>query len=247
MQRPFDPGLRPLDFLRAAQSQLQVADFELLCVILWRCWFRRNRAVHGQLLLPAGEVLAWSSSFLAEYQVGGTRPPSTSSLTRSVSRWVPPPTGSFKLNVDASLAVHAGVIRLGLVIRDSLERVRAAGSVSVAALFSPILAEATAVLHGIRLAIDTGFSPLLVESDALGVINVLRTGSIPCSDLGLIISDIFQFCRCSIVFSCSFIPRIANRVADSLAKAAISSVEDRFWFEVCPFIVELLVQDDSPG
>ncbi|KAL5823689.1 hypothetical protein ACOSQ4_021589 [Xanthoceras sorbifolium] len=145
-----------------------------------------------------------------------------------VGKRVPPPTGSFKLNVDASLAVHAGVIGLGLVIRDSLERVRAAGSVSV-------------------LAIDTGFSPLLVESDALAVINVLRTGSVPCSDLGLIISDIFRFCRCSIVFSCSFIPGIANRVADSLAKAAISSVEDRFWFEVCPFIVELLVQDDSPG
>ncbi|KAL5782553.1 hypothetical protein ACOSP7_007582 [Xanthoceras sorbifolium] len=30
--------------------------FALLCVVLWRVWFRRNKAVHGQLLLPAGDV-----------------------------------------------------------------------------------------------------------------------------------------------------------------------------------------------
>ncbi|KAL5830504.1 hypothetical protein ACOSQ3_019972 [Xanthoceras sorbifolium] len=58
----------------------------LMCRIASECWFRRNRAVHGQLLLPVGEVLAWFSSFLAEYQAAGTRPPSTSSLTRSMSR-----------------------------------------------------------------------------------------------------------------------------------------------------------------
>ncbi|KAL5763406.1 hypothetical protein ACOSP7_019670 [Xanthoceras sorbifolium] len=42
--------------LEESQTQLQFAEFELLCVILWKCWFRRNRAVHRQLLLPAGEV-----------------------------------------------------------------------------------------------------------------------------------------------------------------------------------------------
>ncbi|KAL5822912.1 hypothetical protein ACOSQ3_020836 [Xanthoceras sorbifolium] len=185
-----------------------------------------NHAVHGQLLLPAGEVVAWVSSFLAEFQAAGTRPPQSSLLPRPFSLWSCPPAGSFTLNIDASIVVSAGMVGLGLAIRDEVGRIRVAGSVCVTVLYDPILAEATAVLHGIRLAIDSGFSPMLVESDALGVINVLKEGVIPCSNLDLIVSDIFQLCFCSSVLSFSFMPRYANKVTDALAK-----VEVQFFFD----------------
>ncbi|KAL5831728.1 hypothetical protein ACOSQ4_017082 [Xanthoceras sorbifolium] len=112
---------------------------------------------------------------------------------RILCLWSSPPAGSFKLNVDASVAVSAGIVGLGLAIRDDLGRMRAAGSIGITASLDPSLAKAMAVLHGIRLAIDSGFSPILVESDALGVINVLRDGVIPSSYLGLIVLDIFSF------------------------------------------------------
>ncbi|KAL5808299.1 hypothetical protein ACOSQ3_028990 [Xanthoceras sorbifolium] len=79
-----------------------------------------------------------------------------------------------------------------------------------------------AVLHGVRLSLHSGLSPLLVESNALGVINVLKEGSVPCSDLGLVVSDIFDICRSLSVFSFSFVPRYVNKVGDALAKAALS-------------------------
>ncbi|KAL5826472.1 hypothetical protein ACOSQ3_018323 [Xanthoceras sorbifolium] len=99
-----------------------------------------------------------------------------------------------------------------------------------------------AVLHGVRLALRLWLSPLLVESDALGVINVLKEGSVPCSDLSIIVSDIFDVCRSLSVFSFSFVPRCVNKVADALVKAALSFSSDRFWSESCPPLVELLVQ-----
>ncbi|KAL5782119.1 hypothetical protein ACOSP7_007148 [Xanthoceras sorbifolium] len=155
--------------------------------------------------------------------------------------------GPFKLNVDASVAVSAGVVGLGLAIRDDLGRMKDAGSVGITASLDPSLAEAMAVLHSIRLAIDSGFSHILVESDALDMINILRDGVIPSSDLGLIVLDIFQFCLCSSVISFSFVPRTTNKVANALAKGTVSFGSDCFWYNVCPPFVEILVQEDSPG
>ncbi|KAL5777327.1 hypothetical protein ACOSP7_010253 [Xanthoceras sorbifolium] len=132
-----------MDFLLAVKRRLQVEEFELFSVMAWRCWFRRNRVVHGQLLLPAGDVLAWSSSFLAEFQAAGTRPPTDGAPSRSVSRWSPPSAGTFKLNVNANLADHAGVVGLRLAIRDDIGRVRAARSIKFSTFFSSLLVEAT--------------------------------------------------------------------------------------------------------
>ncbi|KAL5832959.1 hypothetical protein ACOSQ3_016633 [Xanthoceras sorbifolium] len=45
---------------------LTVQRFELLCVVLWRIWFCRNRAIHGKLLIPAGDVVDWVADALAK-------------------------------------------------------------------------------------------------------------------------------------------------------------------------------------
>ncbi|KAL5760883.1 hypothetical protein ACOSQ2_019721 [Xanthoceras sorbifolium] len=57
-----------LDFLVTSKDKLEVFEFKLLCVVLWRVWFRRNRAIHGLLLLPAGEIVDWSCAFLFHFQ-----------------------------------------------------------------------------------------------------------------------------------------------------------------------------------
>ncbi|KAL5763193.1 hypothetical protein ACOSP7_019457 [Xanthoceras sorbifolium] len=61
------PEMPLIDLLGAAKDKMLVVDFELLYVFLYRVWFRRNRAIHGQLLIPAGEIADWSASFLQEY------------------------------------------------------------------------------------------------------------------------------------------------------------------------------------
>ncbi|KAL5854354.1 hypothetical protein ACOSQ4_004156 [Xanthoceras sorbifolium] len=124
--------------------------------------------------------------------------------------------------------------------KDSLGQVKAVGSLKLLAFYSPMLAEAVAILHGVQLAFDSGLSPLLVESDALGVINVLKGGVVPSSDLVLIISDIFHAYSRFIVLGFSFISRKGNMVVDVLAKGAISSFDNSVWIDCCPPLVDLL-------
>ncbi|KAL5767821.1 hypothetical protein ACOSQ2_014604 [Xanthoceras sorbifolium] len=129
---------------------------------------------------------------------------------------------------------------------DSFGHVRSAGSLKLSGFYSPVVAEAVAILHGVRLAFDSGLSLLLVESDALGVINVLKGSVVPSSDLGLIISDIFFVCNRFNVLGFPFIPRKGNMVANALAKGAISSDANVVWTHCCLPLVEVLVQTDFP-
>ncbi|KAL5779181.1 hypothetical protein ACOSQ2_009918 [Xanthoceras sorbifolium] len=125
--------------------------------------------------------------------------------------------------------------------------IMAARSVRVCAFYSPQVAEAVALLHGLRFAADSGLSHIHVESDAQGVIQLLQDRSIPSSDLGLVISDILSISVSLFVLSFNFVPRGANKVADALAKAALSLDSSCFWFGSCTPNVDKLAQDDYPG
>ncbi|KAL5766488.1 hypothetical protein ACOSP7_017105 [Xanthoceras sorbifolium] len=56
-----------LDRLGAAKDRLRIGEFDLLCVVFWRVWFRRNRVIHGQLLCPV-EIVDWVATFLQNFQ-----------------------------------------------------------------------------------------------------------------------------------------------------------------------------------
>ncbi|KAK1552005.1 hypothetical protein Q3G72_008744 [Acer saccharum] len=55
------------------------------------------------------------------------------------------------------------------------------------------LSEAVAILRGIELPVGKGLVPILVETDALCVVNLIGAGSTISSDVGLVIGDIMAF------------------------------------------------------
>ncbi|KAL5834011.1 hypothetical protein ACOSQ3_017685 [Xanthoceras sorbifolium] len=157
--------------------------------------------------------------------------------------WQPPAVGWFKLNVDASLKCSESLVGLGAVIRDSnglfmagLSRKRF-GSVSIE------VTEASAILNGFHLAIDSGFTHLLVESDALNVINFLIEKKPPNSEVGLVIVDILAICNSAMVFF-SFVPHCANSVAHELARNSFFIDDVSIWLEdVTPWLDQGLLSN----
>ncbi|KAL5823284.1 hypothetical protein ACOSQ4_021184 [Xanthoceras sorbifolium] len=96
------------------------------------------------------------------------------------------------------------------------------------------------------MGLDSGLTLVQVEYDALNVINILRNQFIPCSDLGLIVSDILQADCLLFIPSFSYISRSANKVVDALMKVALGYSFDVFWIDSCPPSMESLVQNDYP-
>ncbi|KAL5746292.1 hypothetical protein ACOSP7_027438 [Xanthoceras sorbifolium] len=95
------------------------------------------------------------------------------------------------------------------------------------------VAEAAAILHGVHLAIQSGYSYIVVESNSLNVISYLRLRSPPISEVGLIILDILSLCS-SIEVVFQFAPRGANSVVHCLAQFSFNVVDVVVWREVVP-------------
>ncbi|KAL5855441.1 hypothetical protein ACOSQ4_005243 [Xanthoceras sorbifolium] len=58
--------------------------------------------------------------------------------------------------------------------------------------FSPNIAEAIAILCGVQLAIEAGFSPFCYESDDASIVPLLSSRSNSCLDVGLVVDNILM-------------------------------------------------------
>ncbi|KAK0601310.1 hypothetical protein LWI29_023054 [Acer saccharum] len=96
-------------------------------------------------------------------------------------------------------------------------------SQSFQGVLQPQVAEAVAVLRGLRLALESGLYPALLESDALSVVKMINERVIPCADIGIVLHDILVELGNPCFISVSFVPRLANCVAHNLAKLALGS------------------------
>ncbi|KAL5739814.1 hypothetical protein ACOSQ2_028994 [Xanthoceras sorbifolium] len=111
-------------------------------------------------------------------------------------------------------------IGLGVVVRNEVGLVLAAGAQPLQLCVSPQIAEAMVVLRGIQFASKMGIYPIVVECDSLSIVNIR-----------------FQDC---------FRSSSANSVAHGLSKLALSLSHARFWLEDYPSCVENLVLGDYP-
>ncbi|KAK3225096.1 hypothetical protein Dsin_004958 [Dipteronia sinensis] len=105
-------------------------------------------------------------------------------------KWEAPRRGVCKLNTDAALDVRLLRTGLGMVIRDHASFIMASKTQRLEANYSPQVAEAMAIFRGITFVVETGIVPIVVESDALAVVNLINTGDQIHAEIGLVVWDI---------------------------------------------------------
>ncbi|KAI9194946.1 hypothetical protein LWI28_010344 [Acer negundo] len=133
------------------------------------------------------------------------------------------------------------LVGCGAVIRNVEGLVMAASSPKMVATFPLHIAEATAILYGIQLAINSGLNPVTVESDAAAVVDWINGDIDLLSKVGTIFLDIKNLLHQIQCVVMTFVSRLANKVARCLSKFCLSCDEDRFWLEEDPPCVRLLV------
>ncbi|KAK2655217.1 hypothetical protein Ddye_008269 [Dipteronia dyeriana] len=93
---------------------------------------------------------------------------------------------------------------------------------NVEGCFEPRVAEAMAILLGLHFALESCLVPIVLEFDALRVVNLLKLKVVPDSKIGVVIHDISNIVDHSCSFSFNFVPRLANKVAHGLAKLTLA-------------------------
>ncbi|KAK1581615.1 hypothetical protein Q3G72_007412 [Acer saccharum] len=137
-----------------------------------------------------------------------------------------------------ALGVHSNMVGLGLIIRDHSGSVMASSAQGFESKLSPDVAEATGILRGINMAMESGLLPLVIESDAQHVVNLINSDISVSSDIGLVIYDIRDCMRHVRIESILFVPRTVNVVAHNLAKYALLNLGSQFWLDSYPPCVE---------
>nr|VDD32897.1 unnamed protein product [Brassica oleracea] len=83
------------------------------------------------------------------------------------------------------------------------------------------MAEALAIRSAVMYAASSNVKSLMIRSDSLSLVKLLKErGSVP-AFFGILF-DIYQFSSSFDVVSFSYVPRLSNVLADSLAKSALS-------------------------
>ncbi|KAK3229615.1 hypothetical protein Dsin_001496 [Dipteronia sinensis] len=120
-----------------------------------------------------------------------------------------------------------------MLIRNSYAQVLVSSVQGISACLSPQVAEASAILRGMHVAVEADLLPAVLKSDAKWVVEAINDNRPSYADIGIIIKDIVDVMS-EYAISVSFISRKANMVAHALAKLAFVDDSSFIWKEEFP-------------
>ncbi|KAB2615755.1 hypothetical protein D8674_022343 [Pyrus ussuriensis x Pyrus communis] len=205
-------------------------------MLFWAIWMVKNAKLLGEV--PNPDPIA---DFLRV----------TCSLSQPVShgvspRWLCPPIGRLKLNVDWAWDKEHCIRGVGIIIRNAEGNFVGAATRVFMEMFSPIQVEALAMRVGLELVVERGLIKINIESDALHIVLAVLKSSMNSSPMGPIIEDTKFLLALVVEASVAHIHPQANLVAHHLARFALHSRGNYTWFNEPPLIIsDLLVGDVS--
>ncbi|XP_042944508.1 uncharacterized protein LOC122278379 [Carya illinoinensis] len=215
------------DLFECLREQGTQPLMELFSVISRNIWLRRNKLVFEGSFMHPNLVVSQASLSLAAYkEAQGSRKSTPQASSTRMTGWYPPPSGSIKINWDAAVDVPQAKVGIGLVARDHEGRILVTKQLIISSIPDPLLAEGLGAFQAASLARDMEFSPVILEGDAVQIVNGInhqlerwdRVGMVM-YDTGLVLSRLGQW-------SVVFVRRCGNQMAHNLAKDALRLEED---------------------
>ncbi|XP_074304559.1 uncharacterized protein LOC141639297 [Silene latifolia] len=144
--------------------------------------------------------------------------------------WEKPLVGTVKVNVDAGFVEGLGM-GMGAVCWENSGKICWGVAVQREERYEVKVAEAEAVLTGLKEAHRTGYPRVIIESDNIGVVDDLKQRKQGRSDIHLVYEDIYLICNLfeSVVFR--YLRRYYNKVAHEIAHARPWVYDRRCWVD----------------
>ncbi|KAF5458192.1 hypothetical protein F2P56_022246 [Juglans regia] len=153
---------------------------------------------------------------------------------------MPPPQGIVKINLDASVDKHLSLAGFGVVVRDSKGHVLATMRMKQNLLPDPHLSESYVVFYASKFAMELGFQRIILEGDALNIVEGIKNGAQGWDSSSMLILDARSLLAQLQQWTVAHIQRGFNSVAHALAISALSIANSMFDIEVPQCIAHLL-------
>ncbi|XP_074303828.1 uncharacterized protein LOC141638324 [Silene latifolia] len=214
-------------------------------MINWSIWNDRNDIFHGREGNAPITIVECADRYRVNYLQASSQeiPPSGTNLVGCHQNWKAPPIGSWKVNVDAAMFEGVGS-GMGVVIRDHEGSVVRAAVQHVRQKWNVDVIEAKAAALGLSLAYQMGVQSVILESDSLQIISILKSGKVPLSYLGNVITEIVEWGSKFNCISYSYVRRSGNEAAHGMAHYMPISFLTRVWVDMCPDAIADIVSSD---
>jgi len=178
--------------------------------------------------------------------IGGRSIPNNAGVWRNslAARTTDYPTVEPKVNVDAAFVLADRSGATGAILKDNQGVFVAASSSFIPHVPSAVVAEALAMLHGLRFANDLGYSRIQAESDNLEVIQLCLGEERIWNEATAVYAEIISTAGSIGNVSFSHCRREANEVANDIARVCFSSQNSCTWDDEPPrFLLDKLLND----
>ena len=105
-------------WLQEAMEVLQHDDLVRLTVVLWAIWHARRQVIHENIFQSPLSTHNFVERFLSDLAKATSKSVNRERGGTRVPRWIPPPNGMMKVNVDAALSKNMTVAAMAAVARD---------------------------------------------------------------------------------------------------------------------------------
>jgi hypothetical protein len=151
-------------------SQTQVTQ---VVVIIWTLWHAKRKIIHEGLFQSPLSTHCFIQRFIADLEVLAPAPSSTSERRSVAPRWIPPPSGVAKVNVDAAVSKNSSIAAIATVAWSTAGEFLGASSMVLKGLSDPETLEALACHEGLSVADDL-LQQVRVATDCQNVIRSIE-------------------------------------------------------------------------
>jgi hypothetical protein len=155
---------------------MKKTDLIRMLVTMWAIWHAKRKAVHEEVYQSPSATVTFVSRFLEDLgevknTCGSVQPKEPKQVQK---KWIAPPAGITKINVDAAVAKSVAKGAVGVVCRSADGVFLGASAVVFDGITHPGSLEALACREDLNTADDLLLGPILVASDCLEVVNGLK-------------------------------------------------------------------------
>ena len=129
-------------------SSLPKEESRRVVVTMWAVWHAKRKAVYENIFQSPLSTHCFVDRFMSDLDLSSPQSEITASKGR-VPRWIPPPGGIVKINVDAALSKNSRGASAAAVARDASGKFMGASSVVMRGIIDPETMEVLALREGL--------------------------------------------------------------------------------------------------
>jgi ribonuclease HI len=161
-------------WIAAMIKSLSQTEVTQVVVTMWALWHARRKIIHEGLFQSPLSTHCFIRRFIVDLEVLAHAPSSTSERGPMAPRWIPPPSGVAKVNVDAVVSKNFSIAVIAAVARSTAGEFLGASSMVLKGLSDPETLDALACREGLSVAADILLQRVRVTTDCQNMIRSIE-------------------------------------------------------------------------